>query len=73
MESICLKLTSHVCWMHREKDNNAFHYYWDLFNLVNLHIPICDAWMRVNNEIINPKPVAEGGLEIENIIINKCI
>jgi predicted ABC-type ATPase len=44
-----------------------------LNNLINLYIPICDRWMVVNNEGITPEPVAEGGLNIENIIINKYI
>jgi predicted ABC-type ATPase len=48
-------------------------YYRGLFNLINLYIPICDAWMVVNNEAITPEPIAEGGLGIENIIINKYI
>jgi predicted ABC-type ATPase len=48
-------------------------YYRGLFNLINLYIPICDAWMVVNNETITPEPVAEGGLNIENILINKYI
>lgn len=48
-------------------------YYRGLFNLLNLYIPICDTWMVVNNEAITPEPIAEGGLNIENIIINKYI
>jgi predicted ABC-type ATPase len=48
-------------------------YYRGLFNLINLYIPICDTWMIVNNEAITPEPIAEGGLGIENIIINKYI
>jgi len=48
-------------------------YYRGLFNLFNLYIPICDTWMVVNNEAIRPEPIAEGGLNIENIIINKYI
>jgi predicted ABC-type ATPase len=48
-------------------------YYRGLFNLINLYIPICDSWMIVNNEAVTPEPVAEGGLNIENIIINKYI
>jgi predicted ABC-type ATPase len=48
-------------------------YYRGLFNLINLYIPICDTWMVVNNEAVTPEPVAEGGLNIENIIINKYI
>jgi predicted ABC-type ATPase len=48
-------------------------YYRGLFNLFNLYIPICDTWMVVNNEAITPEPIAEGGLGIENIIINKYI
>jgi predicted ABC-type ATPase len=48
-------------------------YYRGLFNLFNLYIPICDTWMVVNNEAITPEPIAEGGLNIENIIINKYI
>jgi predicted ABC-type ATPase len=48
-------------------------YYRGLLNLINLYIPICDTWMVVNNEAITPEPVAEGGLNIENIIINRYI
>ena len=48
-------------------------YYRGLFNLINLYIPICNIWMVVNNEAIIPEPVAEGGLNIENIIINRYI
>jgi len=48
-------------------------YYRGLLNLFNLYIPICDTWMVVNNEAITPEPIAEGGLGIENIIINKYI
>jgi predicted ABC-type ATPase len=48
-------------------------YYRGLFNLINLYIPICNTWMVVNNEAITPEPVAEGGLNIENIIINEYI
>lgn len=48
-------------------------YYRGLFNLINLYIPICDTWMVVNNEAVTPEPVAEGGLNVENIIINKYI
>jgi len=48
-------------------------YYRGLFNLINLYIPICDTWMVVNNEAVTPEAVAEGGLNIENIIINKYI
>jgi predicted ABC-type ATPase len=48
-------------------------YYRGLLNLINLYIPICDTWMVVNNEAVTPAPVAEGGLNIENIIINKYI
>ena len=48
-------------------------YYRGLFNLINLYIPICDTWMIVNNEAITPEPIAEGGLNIENSIINKYI
>jgi predicted ABC-type ATPase len=48
-------------------------YYRGLFNLINLYIPICDTWMVVNNEAITPEPVAEGGVNIENIIINEYI
>jgi predicted ABC-type ATPase len=44
-----------------------------LHNLINLYIPISDRWMVVNNEAVIPEPVAEGGLNIENIIINKYI
>jgi predicted ABC-type ATPase len=48
-------------------------YYRGLFNLINLYIPICNTWMVINNEAITPEPVAEGGLNLENIIINRYI
>ena len=48
-------------------------YYRGLFNLINLYMPICDTWMVVNNEGVTPEPVAEGGLNVGNIIINKYI
>ncbi len=48
-------------------------YYRGLFNLLNLYIPICDTWMLVNNEEGTPEPIAEGGVNIESIIINKYI
>ena len=48
-------------------------YYRGLYNLIHLYIPICDTWMVVNNEAVTPEPIAEGGLNIENIIINKYI
>lgn len=48
-------------------------YYRGLSNLIDLYIPICDTWMVVNNEAVTPEPVAEGGLNIENIIINRYI
>jgi predicted ABC-type ATPase len=48
-------------------------YYRGLSNLINLYIPICDIWMVVNNETVTPEPVAEGGVDIENIIINEYI
>jgi predicted ABC-type ATPase len=48
-------------------------YYRGLSNLFNLYIPICDRWMLVENETITPKPIAEGGGDIGNIIINEYI
>lgn len=48
-------------------------YYRGLFNLINLYIPICDYWMVVNNEAVTPEPIAEGGVNIGSIIINKYI
>jgi len=48
-------------------------YYRGISNLVNLYIPICDRWMLVENETITPKPIAEGGIDIDNIIINAYI
>ena len=43
-------------------------YYRGISNLVNLHIPICDRWMLVENETVTPKPIAEGGVDIGNIV-----
>jgi predicted ABC-type ATPase len=48
-------------------------YFRGIFNLVNLYIPICNRWMIVDNETVTPRPVAEGGLDIDNIIINEYI
>jgi len=48
-------------------------YFRGIFNLVNLYIPICNRWMIVDNETVTPRPVAEGGIDIDNIIINKYI
>ena len=48
-------------------------YYRGLFNLINLYIPICNAWMVVNNEAVTPEPVAEGGLNIASTIIDRYI
>jgi predicted ABC-type ATPase len=48
-------------------------YYRGIWNLFNLYIPVCDRWMLVNNETITPEPIAEGGISIENIIINEYI
>jgi len=48
-------------------------YYRGIFNLVNLYIPICNRWMIVDNETVTPRPIAEGGIGIENIIINAYI
>jgi predicted ABC-type ATPase len=48
-------------------------YFRGIINLVNLYIPICNRWMIVDNETVTPKPIAEGGLDIDNIIINEYI
>jgi predicted ABC-type ATPase len=48
-------------------------YYRGIFNLINLYIPVCNTWMLVNNKTISPEPIAEGGLNVENIIINEYI
>lgn len=48
-------------------------YYRGISNLVNLYIPVCDRWMLVENETITPEPIAEGGRDIDNIIINAYI
>ncbi|MBS1663770.1 MAG: zeta toxin family protein [Bacteroidetes bacterium] len=48
-------------------------YYRGIFNLVNLYIPICDRWMLIDNETITPRPVAEGGLKMENVVVNEYI
>jgi predicted ABC-type ATPase len=48
-------------------------YYRGLFNLITLYIPICDRWMLVENETLMPKPIAEGGEDIDDIIINAYI
>jgi len=44
-----------------------------IFNLVNLYTLICNRWMVVDNETVTPRPIAEGGMGIENIIINAYI
>ena len=48
-------------------------YYRGISNLFALYIPICDRWMLVENETITPKPIAEGGEDIDNIVINAYI
>ena len=48
-------------------------YYRGIYNLVKLYIPICDRWMLVDNETVTPRPIAEGGMSIDNIIINEYI
>jgi len=48
-------------------------YFRGIINLVNLYIPICNRWMIVDNETVTPKPIAEGGLDIDNIIFNEYI
>lgn len=48
-------------------------YYRGIKNLINLYIPICDRWMLVDNETVTPRPIAEGGVAIDNIIINEYI
>lgn len=48
-------------------------YYRGIFNLIHLYIPICDRWMLVDNETVTPKPICEGGVDIDNIIINSYI
>jgi predicted ABC-type ATPase len=48
-------------------------YHRGISNLFNLYIPVCDRWMIVNNETITPEPIAEGGINVENIIINEYI
>lgn len=48
-------------------------YYRGIYNLINLYIPICDRWMLVDNETITPRPVAEGGADIDSITINAYI
>jgi predicted ABC-type ATPase len=48
-------------------------YFRGIINLVNLYIPICNRWMIVDNETVTPKPIAEGGLDIDNIILNEYI
>ena len=48
-------------------------YFRGIINLVNLYIPICNRWMIVDNETVTPRPIAEGGLDIDNIILNEYI
>ena len=48
-------------------------YYRGIYNMVNLYIPLCHRWMLVDNETVTPKPIAEGGRDIGNIIINEYI
>ena len=48
-------------------------YYRGIFNLIRLYIPICDRWMLVDNETVTPRPIAEGGANIDDIIINAYI
>lgn len=48
-------------------------YYRGIANLINLYMPVCDAWIVVNNKDIVPEPIAEGGFNSENIIANRYI
>ena len=48
-------------------------YYRGIYNLINLYIPTCDRWMLVDNETITPRPVAEGGADIDSITFNAYI
>ncbi|HET6256538.1 MAG TPA: zeta toxin family protein [Puia sp.] len=51
----------------------ARRYYRGIANLLNLYIPVCDKWMIVNNESVSPDPIAEGGADAANLVINKYI
>ena len=55
------------------KDIIERRYYRGISNLIRLYMRICDTWMIVNNMTVTPEPVAEGGLNRENIIINEYI
>ena len=48
-------------------------YFRGISNLLTLYIPICNRWMIVDNETVTPRPIAEGGTGIDNIIINEYI
>jgi predicted ABC-type ATPase len=48
-------------------------YFRGISNLLTLYIPICNRWMIVDNETVTPRPVAEGGIGIDNIVINEYI
>lgn len=48
-------------------------YFRGISNLRTLYIPICNRWMIVDNETVTPRPIAEGGIDIDNIIINEYI
>jgi predicted ABC-type ATPase len=49
-------------------------YYRGIHNLVKLFIPICDAWMVINNNDVEPELVAQGDLKIdESIVFNSYI
>lgn len=48
-------------------------YFRGISNLLTLYMPICNRWMIVDNETVTPGPVAEGGIGIDNIIINEYI
>lgn len=48
-------------------------YFRGISNLFTLYMLICDRWMIVDNETITPRPIAEGGMGVGNIIINEYI
>ena len=48
-------------------------YYRGISNLINLYITVCDTWLVVDNRVAVPDPVAQGGVDKEDMILNNDI
>jgi len=48
-------------------------YYRGLHNLINLYMPVCDAWMIISNKDIVPELVAKGAYKSDSMVLNSYI